>query len=135
MNLSRTIFLALLFISLSVIGQQYVQVFNKLNKGIDQGAAHCVSPASAAYSVTTNEAGELTVWEKLMKGVNQDASIPTGANFEKVIHEAGHMQTIHDAGFNSVRFFIAYALRDFTKQQQRIQDALDNDLAVIICML
>ena len=134
MNLSRTILLALLFISLSVIGQQYAQVFNKLKKGTDQGAAHCVSPASVAYSVTTNEAGELTVWEKLMKGVNQDASIPTGANFEKVIHEVGHMQTISDAGFNSVRFFIAYASSDFTKQQQRIQDALDNDLAVIICM-
>jgi len=85
-------------------------------------------------NLKVNGTGGGDVWSKLMKGVNQDASIPGGANYEKVMHERGHMQTISEAGFESVRFFIAYASSDFTAHQQRIQDALDHNLAVIICM-
>lgn len=93
-----------------------------------------LSNTSDSLLVSTKAAGTASVWDKLMKGVNQDVSIPTSANFEKAIHEVGHMQTIREAGFESVRFFIAYNSSDFTGQQKRIQDALDNDLALIICI-
>lgn len=97
-------------------------------------ATYCAaSNVDQVLTVNAAGGGSMTVWDKLQKGINEDASIPTAANFEKVIHEAGYMQTIADAGFNSVRLYIPYSA-DFTAYQQRIQDALDNNLAVILCM-
>lgn len=97
-------------------------------------ATHNASPKSTSLSVTTGVAAEMSVWDKLQKGVNQDASLPSASNFEKTMHEPKHMETIATAGFTNVRFFIAYATNDFTTYRQRVQDALDNDLSVMICM-
>ena len=86
-------------------------------------------------SINANDyPGYAPVFTKLKKGVNQDCSIPSSANFDKLMHERGHMQAISEAGFTSVRFFIPYGAPDFTKYEQRIQDALDYNLAVVVGM-
>ena len=73
------------------------------------------------------------VFNKLKKGVNQDVSMPAGGPWIKVQHERGHMQAIKEAGFESVRIFMPYnSNRD--EYEQRIQDALDYDLAVVVCL-
>ena len=73
------------------------------------------------------------VFEKLKKGINQDTNLPYSGTFSKIQHEPEHMQAIKAAGFESVRIFLPYAA-DYTKFESRIQDALDNDLAVVVCM-
>lgn len=73
------------------------------------------------------------VVEKLKKGVNQDASLAYSGTFQKVQHERAHMEAIKEAGFESVRIFLPYNA-DYTKFESRIQDALDYDLAVVVCM-
>lgn len=73
------------------------------------------------------------VFEKLNKGVNQDASMIYNGTFEKVVHEREHMRAIKEAGFESVRIFIPYRA-DIGQFEQRIQDALDYDLAIVVCM-
>ena len=99
-------------------------------------STHYASPASNSRTFTTKPSGNNNtddVWSKIYIGVNQDAGLVGGANFEKVQHEAGHMRTIADAGFKSVRFFISYYANP-VNFRQRIQDALDNNLAVVFCM-
>ena len=99
-------------------------------------STHYASPASNSRTFTTKPSGGTNtenVWDKIYVGVNQDAGLVGGANFEKVQHEAGHMRTIADAGFKSVRFFISYYASP-VNFRQRIQDALDNNLAVVLCL-
>ena len=74
-----------------------------------------------------------TVFEKLKKGINQDVSMPGGGPWIKVQHERAHMQTIKEAGFESVRIFMPYN-SNIQEYEDRIQDALDYDLAVVICL-
>ncbi len=73
------------------------------------------------------------VFEKLKKGVNQDVSMPQGGPWVKVQHERGHMQAIKQAGFESVRIFMPYS-SNLAEYEVRIQDALDYDLAVVVCL-
>ena len=73
------------------------------------------------------------VFDKLKKGINQDTSLPYSGTFSKIQHEPEHMEAIKEAGFESVRIFLPYTA-DFTKFESRIQDALDNNLAVVVCM-
>ena len=72
-------------------------------------------------------------FEKLKKGVNQDSGLPFSGTFQKLQHERAHMEAIANAGFESVRIFLPYNA-DYTKFETRIQDALDYDLAVVVCM-
>ena len=74
------------------------------------------------------------VFEKLKKGVNQDASMSFSGSYPKVIHERAHMQAISEAGFESVRIFLPYSAGGFSEFESRIQDALDYNLAVVVCM-
>lgn len=75
-----------------------------------------------------------SVFEKLKKGVNQDASMTFVGSFPKVIHERAHMQAISEAGFESVRIFLPYSAGGYIEFESRIQDALDYNLAVVVCM-
>ena len=80
--------------------------------------------------------GYAPVFQKLKKGVNQDAAMKYSGTFDKLIHERAHMQAISEAGFESVRIFLPYSAgaTGHVHFEQRIQDALDFDLAVVICM-
>ena len=74
------------------------------------------------------------VFEKLKKGINEDGSMTFSGSYPKVIHERAHMQAISEAGFESVRIFLPYSAGEFSKFESRIQDALDFNLAVVVCM-
>jgi len=74
------------------------------------------------------------VFDKLKKGINQDATMPFSGSFPKVIHERAHMQAIREAGFESVRIFLPYSAGGYLEFESRIQDALDYNLAVVVCM-
>lgn len=73
------------------------------------------------------------VFNKLKKGVNQDVSMPAGGPWIKVQHERAHMQAIKEAGFESVRIFMPFN-SNINEYEQRIQDALDYNLAVVLCL-
>ncbi len=73
------------------------------------------------------------VFRKLHKGVNLDVSRPSSGAWFKIQYNASQMQAIAEAGFESVRIFMPfYATSSETEQQ--IIDALDNNLAVVVCM-
>ena len=80
--------------------------------------------------------GYASVFQKLKKGVNQDAAMKYSGTFDKLVHERAHMQAISEAGFESVRIFLPYAAgpTGHVHFEQRIQDALDYKLAVVVCM-
>ena len=84
----------------------------------------------------TDYPGYAPVFQKLKKGVNQDAAMKYSGTFDKLVHERAHMQAISEAGFESVRLFLPYSAGSGGHKhfEQRIQDALDYELAVVICM-
>lgn len=73
------------------------------------------------------------VFKKLYNGINQDVALPTSGVWNKVQHHPGHMQAIKEAGFESVRIFMPYGA-GIADTERRIRDALDNGLAVVVCM-
>lgn len=73
------------------------------------------------------------VFKKLSNGINQDVALPTSGVWNKVQHHPGHMQAIVEAGFESVRIFMPYGA-GIADTERRIRDALDNGLAVVVCM-
>jgi len=85
---------------------------------------------------STDYPGYAPVFQKLKKGVNQDVNMKYSGTFEKVLHERAHMQAIREAGFESVRIFLPYSVgpAGHLNFEQRIQDALDYNLAVVVCM-
>ena len=74
-----------------------------------------------------------TVFRKLHKGVNLDVSRPSSGAWFKIQYDALQMQTIAEAGFESVRIFMPY-FATASETEQQIRDALDHDLAVVVCM-
>lgn len=72
-------------------------------------------------------------WAKLEKGVNQDVNTKSSGIKSKIQHEKAHMEAISEAGFESVRIFLPYSA-DYTMFEERIQDALDYNLAVVVCL-
>ena len=73
------------------------------------------------------------VFKKLYKGVNIDTSVPENGVWFKVQHEHGHFKAAADAGFESVRIFMPFQANIESKEAQ-IKDALEHNLAVVICM-
>ena len=73
------------------------------------------------------------VFRKLHKGVNLDVSRPSSGAWFKIQYHASQMQAIAEAGFESVRIFMPY-FADVRETEQQIIDALDNDLAIVVCM-
>jgi len=73
------------------------------------------------------------VFEKLKKGVNQDVSMAYSGVYPKVQYERAHMEAIKEAGFESVRIYLPFTA-DYTEFETRIQDALDYNLAIVVCM-
>ena len=73
------------------------------------------------------------VFRKLHKGVNLDVSRPSSGAWFKIQYNASQMQAIAEAGFESVRIFMPY-FADVRETEQQIIDALDNDLAIVVCM-
>ncbi len=73
------------------------------------------------------------VFRKLHKGVNLDVSRPSSGAWFKIQHNASQMQAIAEAGFESVRIFMPY-FANVRETEQQIIDALDNNLAIVVCM-
>lgn len=73
------------------------------------------------------------VFDKLKKGVNQDANMPSSRVWIRIQHHPGHMEAIKAAGFESVRMFMPVG-GNINEFQSRIQDALNNNLVVVVCM-
>ncbi|MDP6746756.1 MAG: cellulase family glycosylhydrolase [Candidatus Poribacteria bacterium] len=73
------------------------------------------------------------VFKKLHKGVNIDTSVPQNGVWFKVQHDAAHFRAAADAGFQSVRVFMPY-YGDIKSMEAQIVEALDNDLAIVVCM-
>lgn len=90
---------------------------------------------SLTQKVALDHSGGLLpkVFQKLKKGVNQDVSMPASGTWEKVQHEPGHMEAINHAGFESVRIFMPF-YESIESTEQRIIDAFDYNLTVVICL-
>lgn len=73
------------------------------------------------------------VFEKLKKGANHDVSTPWYGPAIRGQYHAGHLRAIKEAGFESVRFFIPMGV-DYTTVTSRVQEALEQDLAVVVCI-
>eukprot|EP01047_Picozoa_sp_COSAG01_P078668 COSAG01_NODE_14621_length_1430_cov_176.319309_2_plen_223_part_00 len=69
----------------------------------------------------------------LHKGVNLDVSSPDSGMWMKSQYEPAQMQAIAEAGFESVRVFMPYA-KNINDTQAQIDDALSNNLSIIVCM-
>ena len=74
-----------------------------------------------------------SVFRKLHRGLNLDVSRPNSGVWFKVQYNASQMQAIAEAGFESVRIFMPY-FANVSETEQQIIDALDNDLAIVVCM-
>lgn len=70
--------------------------------------------------------------ECLSMGINTDFT-PDGSNSVKIGYEPGLLDAAKAAGFLSVRFFINY-VPDPERYAQIVKDAIDRDLAVVMCM-
>ena len=73
------------------------------------------------------------VFRKLHKGVNLDVSRPNSGVWFKIQYNASQMRAIAEAGFESVRIFMPY-FANVSETEQQIVDALDNNLAIVVCM-
>lgn len=71
--------------------------------------------------------------QRIGKGINVDVSQVEGGSPVKVLYDPAQYDAVKAAGFQSVRFFVG-AGRDPAIYRTRIQDALDRDLAVVICL-
>jgi len=71
--------------------------------------------------------------KRIGKGINVDVSQLDGGSPIKVLYDPAQYDAVKAAGFRSVRFFVG-AGRDPAIYKSRIQDALDWDLAVVICL-
>jgi cellulase (glycosyl hydrolase family 5) len=74
-----------------------------------------------------------TMVKRIGKGINVDVSQPEGGSPVKVLYDPAQYDAVKAAGFQSVRFFVNVG-RDPAIYKTRIQDALDRDLAIVICM-
>ena len=83
-------------------------------------------------STTTLSKGEI-MFEQIGKGINVDVSHLEGGPPEKVLYDPAQYDAVKAAGFQSIRFFVV-AGEDPAIYKNRIQDALDRDLAVVICL-
>lgn len=84
-------------------------------------------------SVYAQEFEHNPIFEKLKKGINQDASMAFSGVWPKIQHERSQMLAMKEAGFESVRIFLPYT-SNHIEFETRIQDALDHDLAIVVCM-
>jgi hypothetical protein len=73
------------------------------------------------------------VFRKLHKGVNLDVSRPKRGVWFKNQYHVDQMQAIAEVGFESVRIFMPY-YADVAETEEQIKDALDNNLAIVVCM-
>lgn len=71
--------------------------------------------------------------KRISRGINVDVSQPEGGPAVKVVYDPAHYDAVKAAGFQSVRFFISVG-RNPAIYRKRIQDALDRDLAVVVCL-
>ena len=83
-------------------------------------------------STTKLSKGEI-MFEQIGKGINVDVSQLEGGPPEKVLYDPAQYDAVKAAGFQSIRFFVV-AREDPAIYKTRIQDALDRDLAVVICL-
>ncbi len=83
-------------------------------------------------STTKLSKGEI-MFEQIGKGINVDVSHLEGGPPEKVLYDPAQYDAVKAAGFQSIRFFVV-AGEDPAIYKNRIQDALDRDLAVVICL-
>ena len=83
-------------------------------------------------STTKLGKGEI-MFEQIGKGINVDVSQLEGGPPEKVLYDPAQYDAVKAAGFQSIRFFVV-AGEDPAIYKDRIQDALDRDLAVVICL-
>ncbi len=67
------------------------------------------------------------------KGINLDVSPAMEGNPVKWIYEEAQLDAIKDAGFTSIRIFVV-AMQDPSIYKTLINDALERDLAVLICL-
>lgn len=71
--------------------------------------------------------------ERIGKGINVDVSLAESGPAEKMLYDPAQYDAVKAAGFQSIRFFVS-AKDDPAIYEARIQDALDRDLAVVICL-
>lgn len=92
-------------------------------------AAICLSFNGIAQESTLKKWNNSEVFNKLHKGVNADISIPTHGVWPKIQYEKGLFKSIKEAGFESVRIF-----EKGLKSKDQIEDAIANDLAIVVCL-
>ena len=73
------------------------------------------------------------VFKKLYKGINMDTARPDNGVWPKIQHDVAHFQAAANAGFESIRVFMPYHA-NHTSTEQQIDDALSNNLAIVVCM-
>jgi len=73
------------------------------------------------------------MFERIGKGINVDVACLAGGPPEKMVYDPAQYDAVKAAGFQSIRFFVG-AGADPAIYKTRIQDALDRDLAVVICL-
>lgn len=86
----------------------------------------------SAHNNRENEIMLADIVERLSKGINTDFT-PDGSDRVKVGYEPGLFDAVKAAGFLSVRFFVNY-VTDPGRYAQMVKDAIDRDLAVVMCM-
>jgi len=91
------------------------------------------NPNSVPRGAEKKARANAPVFTKLHKGLNMDTSLPDKGAWPKVQHDAAQFQAAADAGFESVRVFLPY-VADHKSTEQQIEDALANDLAIVVCM-
>ncbi len=73
------------------------------------------------------------VFGKLYKGINMDTTSPSHGVWPKIQHDAVQFEAVAHVGFESVRVFLPVNA-DHKFVEQQINDALSNDLAIVVCM-
>ncbi|MEM1068917.1 MAG: cellulase family glycosylhydrolase [Planctomycetota bacterium] len=91
-----------------------------------------LSLPAASQTRSSSTTAELAI-RRLTRGINVDVSLPQAGSPEKVLYDPAQYDAVKAAGFQSVRFFVS-ATDDPAIYENRIRDALDRDLAVIICV-
>lgn len=97
-------------------------------------AALCLPlPGVSAEAPVPESRDSALVFQKLHRGINMDTARPDNGVWPKIQHDVAQFRAVADAGFESVRVFLPFRANHISTEQQ-INDALSNDLAIVVCM-